>query len=178
VADSLRAGLDIRDRRLKKTPYIKYDSCFTGSDATQLIFARFGHNEAEALTIGNKLLQMNVFSHVSGKMPFLNSSNLYYRFNSDANSLKANVKHQERVRRAQTGPLVAPYAFMTQRFIDLFDAGQLLYFDGDWGQARQRFEAALGEHVDPVASNLLEFMRKHEFKAPDDWQGFRDLWKE
>ena len=55
-----------------------------------------------------------------------------------------------------------------------FDA----YINGDWETAKYHFESAKfslnsESKTETSLENLLKFMQKTDFKAPEDWQGFR-----
>ncbi len=82
LAARLRRILDIRDRRYG-FPAKTYRRCFVGSEAVQrLIEENIAADEADAVRIGNMLLNAGVFHHVQQAHGFKNEY-LFYRFASD-----------------------------------------------------------------------------------------------
>ena len=74
--------LDIRDRTYG-IPSKTYAMCFVGSEAVDaLLREEIANDEADALRIGNMMLNAGVFHHVQRAHPFENKY-LFYRFASD-----------------------------------------------------------------------------------------------
>jgi len=85
LEDLTRRVRELFDRqdRTYGIPPKKYKSCFVGSEAVAtLIAARIAGDEADALHIGNLLLEAGVFHHVQQAHPFENKY-LFYRFAED-----------------------------------------------------------------------------------------------
>jgi len=84
----VRDIFDIQDRTYGIPPK-KYKTCFVGSEAVAaLIDAGIAGDEADALHIGNLLLEAGVFHHVQQAHPFENKY-LFYRFAEDEDHGKA-----------------------------------------------------------------------------------------
>lgn len=82
LAARVRGLLDIQDRRYGFPPRT-YAKCFVGSEAVQkLIDAQMASDEADAVRLGNLLLNAGVFHHVQRAHPFENDY-LFYRFAAD-----------------------------------------------------------------------------------------------
>lgn len=58
-----------------------------------------------------------------------------------------------------------------------WDKGMIAYIKGDWKTASKHFELVydLSDKTDGPAHQLLQWMRSQKLKAPEDWQGFRNL---
>jgi pyruvate/2-oxoglutarate dehydrogenase complex dihydrolipoamide dehydrogenase (E3) component len=83
--------LDIRDRTYGLPPKT-YAMCFVGSEAVEtLLREEIANDEADALRIGNMMLNAGVFHHVQQAHPFENKY-LFYRFASDEDHGKAARK--------------------------------------------------------------------------------------
>jgi len=66
----------------------------------------------------------------------------------------------------------------TPAFFQMFNMGYQNYSQGEWGPARRRLMDAVKQlgFNDGPSSALLEFMEKpHDFVAPPNWEGIRDL---
>ena len=82
LTNQVRGILDIQDRTYGIPPK-KYESCFVGSEAVAaLIREEIANDEADALRIGNMMLNEGVFHHVQHAHLFENKY-LFYRFTSD-----------------------------------------------------------------------------------------------
>ena len=76
-------------------------------------------------------------------------------------------------------------AHINDAFIEEFAKGVNKYITGDWPTAKGHFEKSneiMIENAltyessgDGPSQTLLKYMGSHEFKAPDNWQGFRPL---
>lgn len=77
VAEQLSANLLVKDRQYRMKTY---KNAFLGTDAVSFLTS-MGHakTEAEALDIGNKLMEMGFFKHVT-KDHKLKNEGLFYRF--------------------------------------------------------------------------------------------------
>jgi len=61
-------------------------------------------------------------------------------------------------------------------FYNNFEEGLSHYIDGEWDEASSYlFRALYLENNDGPTKTILEYMRKLNFKAPDDWDGYRVL---
>ena len=65
----------------------------------------------------------------------------------------------------------------TQAFFDTFNDGFTLYQRGDWDLARKvlRTVSMLKKMPDLPSENLIKVMEANDFKAPDDWPGYRQF---
>ena len=64
----------------------------------------------------------------------------------------------------------------TQAYRENYAHAVQKYLDGNWGDARDEINICLQEcPEDGPASVLLEVMEKHDFVAPKDWRGYREL---
>jgi pyruvate/2-oxoglutarate dehydrogenase complex dihydrolipoamide dehydrogenase (E3) component len=82
LTNHVKGILDIQDRTYGIPPK-KYAMCFVGSEAVEtLVRAEIANDEADALRIGNMMLNAGVFHHVQHAHPFENKY-LFYRFTSD-----------------------------------------------------------------------------------------------
>lgn len=63
----------------------------------------------------------------------------------------------------------------TQAFFDTFNDGFTLYARGDWDLARKVLKTVpmLKKMPDLPSENLIKVMAEHDFKAPEDWPGYR-----
>lgn len=78
----VRSVLDIRDRRYGIPPKT-YPKCFVGSEAVEKFVGEgIAGDAADAVRIGNMMLNAGVFHHVLDAHPFENK-NLFYRFTAD-----------------------------------------------------------------------------------------------
>jgi hypothetical protein len=78
----VRSVLDIRDRKYGIPPKT-YPKCFVGSEAVEkLVREGIAGDTADAVRIGNMMLNAGVFHHVLDVHPFENK-NLFYRFTAD-----------------------------------------------------------------------------------------------
>ena len=74
-------------------------------------------------------------------------------------------------------------AHVKDNFSILFEEGIKVYLEGDWTAARDHLEQAnklMAETTpqldgDGPCLTLLSYMEARNWKAPDDWQGFRPL---
>ena len=83
----LRGAVSVQDRRSGLT---KYRACFVGSEAAAwlrewLRHAGFTHSAADAVTLGNQLMDTGLFVHVT-KDHIFKDRDLYYRFMDDPDS--------------------------------------------------------------------------------------------
>jgi len=65
----------------------------------------------------------------------------------------------------------------TQEFFDAFNSGFKDYIEGRWDNAKiklERIEEIRGAPDGPTLS-LRRIMHEHNFKAPADWEGWREL---
>ncbi|WP_372680957.1 FAD-containing oxidoreductase, partial [Desulfosarcina sp.] len=82
LTQHVKGILDIRDRTYGLPPKT-YAMCFVGSEAVDaLLREEIANDEADALRIGNMMLNAGVFHHVQRAHPFENKY-LFYRFASD-----------------------------------------------------------------------------------------------
>ena len=82
LTNQVKGFLDIQDRTYGIPPK-KYAMCFVGSEAVEtLVREGIANDEADALRIGNMMLNAGVFHHVQQAHPFENKY-LFYRFASD-----------------------------------------------------------------------------------------------
>jgi hypothetical protein len=82
LGERLRSLVDIRDRRYGFPPRT-YVNCFLGSNAVQaLIDESAAVDAADAVRLGNMLLDAGVFHHVLKEHPFKDDA-LFYRFAAD-----------------------------------------------------------------------------------------------
>eukprot|EP00667_Euglena_gracilis_P009300 EG_transcript_9444 len=78
---ALRGGVPVKDRRCGLRTY---PSSFLGSDAVAALQSSLGCSEAEALRVGNALINAGLIEHC-GNDHVLQNRRLYYRFVEDAN---------------------------------------------------------------------------------------------
>lgn len=66
----------------------------------------------------------------------------------------------------------------SQQFREQYRKAYNLYIKGDWPEAKVQFEATkklVKEAPDPLSDNHLKTMAEYNFKAPKDWQGWREI---
>lgn len=65
----------------------------------------------------------------------------------------------------------------TQEFYEVFSEGFKHYTDGKWQEARQILEEveSIRGSPDGPSLTLLSIMEEHNFRAPADWEGWREL---
>lgn len=65
----------------------------------------------------------------------------------------------------------------SEKFYEVYNAGFQDYTDGNWEDARTKLEQMedIRGSPDGPSLSLLTVMRAHNFKAPADWEGWRDL---
>ncbi|MFN2355162.1 MAG: FAD-containing oxidoreductase [Desulfopila sp.] len=91
---SLREIVDLRQRKYGLPPK-SYDNCFIGSEAvTKMIEAGLAADEADALRLGNIMLQAGIFHHVHRDHIFKNE-HLFYRFATDEDHGRLPKKTKE-----------------------------------------------------------------------------------
>lgn len=80
IADDLRQNVEIKNR----TYHFKtYPQCFLGSDAVKFFCTqKYAETVEDAVTVGEGLLQLGVFHHVTKDHGFKNED-LFYRFAED-----------------------------------------------------------------------------------------------
>ncbi|NOX98143.1 MAG: FAD-containing oxidoreductase [Verrucomicrobia bacterium] len=83
LTENIRAALEVKDRD-HGFPKQTYPMCFVGNEAVDAMVAEgIATDAADAVRIGNVLLNAGVFSHVLKEHSFKNEK-LFYRFASDA----------------------------------------------------------------------------------------------
>ena len=60
-------------------------------------------------------------------------------------------------------------------FKDKFQSGFDNYILGNWEISKTTFEGILSSCNDTPSEVLLNFIQKYNYKAPDDWKGYREL---
>ena len=62
-----------------------------------------------------------------------------------------------------------------QVFFDIFQEGFRKFIHGEWKKARNILKQveAIKRSYDGPTKLIVDFMEKHNFEAPADWQGFR-----
>ena len=91
LTKQVKGIVDIQDRTYGIPPKT-YAMCFVGSEAVDaLLREEIANDEADALRIGNMMLNAGVFNHVQQAHPFENKY-LFYRFTSDEDHGKAARK--------------------------------------------------------------------------------------
>lgn len=65
----------------------------------------------------------------------------------------------------------------SEKFYEVYNSGFKDYIDGNWEDARAKLEKVeeIRGSIDGPSLSLLGVMRGHNFKAPADWEGWRDL---
>jgi hypothetical protein len=79
--------------------------------------------------------------------------------------------------------MIALRAHITPAFLDIFQEGLNAYIAGNWPEAKKSFDIANqmmtemvpGREGDGPCLTLLEYMEERNWKAPDDWAGYRPL---
>ena len=74
-------------------------------------------------------------------------------------------------------------AHVSPEFLATFKSGIGMYLEGDWSSGRQHLEKAdkmMAELApalggDGPCRTLLDYMEERDWKAPEDWMGFRPL---
>jgi len=65
---------------------------------------------------------------------------------------------------------------LPQNFLNDFSGAVSHYLAGDWPKAQEELESLLEKKPkDGPSLSLLKVLEKHNFKAPNDWRGFREL---
>lgn len=81
LVQAMRKAVNVRDRSCGFFGLRVHRQCFLGSDAVQwLLEERLVKTEAEALNLGNRLMQVGLIEHVTGNQPFKNQNQIFYRF--------------------------------------------------------------------------------------------------
>lgn len=65
----------------------------------------------------------------------------------------------------------------TQAFFDTFNDGFRMYAEGNWNLSKKILKSVqmLKKMPDLPSESLIKVMAEHDFKAPDDWPGYRDF---
>ena len=65
----------------------------------------------------------------------------------------------------------------SEKFYKVFNSGLQDYFDGNWSDAKQKLETMeeIRGRPDGPSLCLLRVMQEHNFRAPADWEGWREL---
>jgi len=63
----------------------------------------------------------------------------------------------------------------TQAFFDTFSDGFRMYIEGNWHLANKILKSVhmLKKMPDGPSESLMKVMKEHDFKAPEDWPGYR-----
>ena len=63
----------------------------------------------------------------------------------------------------------------TQAFFDTFNDGFRMYIEGNWNLANKILKSVqmLKKMPDGPSESLMKVMKEHDFKAPEDWPGYR-----
>mmetsp|Transcript_8429 Transcript_8429/g.25324 ORF Transcript_8429/g.25324 Transcript_8429/m.25324 type:complete len:519 (+) Transcript_8429:306-1862(+) len=158
IVEEMRFHLSIRDRRRGVKVYKR---CFVGKDAVALFLTKvIASNVAEALSVGQALLEGGFFCHVKNERPFENSTQLY-RFADDW-SLDDDLEMDVMVERAQTEIGVSTIRSMG-KFYKGFSGRDLLLWIEDSGFVKDQDEALdvaqywldIGILYDPSGENEL-----------------------
>ncbi|MBF2056152.1 MAG: hypothetical protein IGQ45_02780 [Cyanobacterium sp. T60_A2020_053] len=72
-------GLEIKNRHYR---LVTYDQCFIGSEAVKWMQNRYGISKAEAINIGQQLIDAKIIHHVTDNHNF-KDGDLFYRFYVD-----------------------------------------------------------------------------------------------
>lgn len=72
-------GVVIQDRKYHA---VTYPACFTGEEAVAWLMGAEGLTHNEAMTLGQRLMDLHVFHHVTNEHPF-QDGHFYYRFYED-----------------------------------------------------------------------------------------------
>ena len=66
--------------------------------------------------------------------------------------------------------------FHSPQFNEIFGKAVKSYINGEWEKAKEGLDEGLSiKPRDGPSQTLLEVMGDHGFKAPYDWEGFREL---
>lgn len=80
VAEQMQMNLTIKDRTFRMKTY---KNCFVGSEAVDFLTRMaYAKNEADSITLGNRLMEMGILHHVTKDHAFKNEG-LFYRFATD-----------------------------------------------------------------------------------------------
>lgn len=80
IAEDLRKNIEVKDRTYR---FKTYSQCFVGSDAVQYLLSKnYAENVDDAISVGEGLLQLGIFHHVTKDHGFKNEE-LFYRFAED-----------------------------------------------------------------------------------------------
>jgi class 3 adenylate cyclase len=71
--------------------------------------------------------------------------------------------------------IVQLQAGISEHIVTSARTGLCEYVAGNWPDARKHFEEALKQGEDGPSTAVLEFMARHEYEPPADWDGVRDL---
>lgn len=84
VADRMRGkdGVDVRDRRHRLTVFAR---CFIGCEAVDWLVESEGLSRAEAVALGQRLLERGLFRHVRDEHDF-RDGHFFYRFRTAVTS--------------------------------------------------------------------------------------------
>ncbi|CAD7699825.1 unnamed protein product [Ostreobium quekettii] len=88
VSQEMRSGLQVKDRTHN---FKKYPACFTGKEAVAFFMAKkYAQTEEDAIKLGNCIMEMGVFEHVTRDHELKNEG-LFYRFSSQGASAEQEV---------------------------------------------------------------------------------------
>jgi len=77
VLVAIRNGVEVKKRR----HFLRsYDQCFVGAEATDWLVDKFNVSRVQAVELGQKMLAMGFFEHVSDETRPFEDANEYYRF--------------------------------------------------------------------------------------------------
>ena len=93
--------LETKDRQYKLS---KYERCFIGSELVDWLLKHREVVEAEAIAIGQSLLEQGLINHVLNQHDFKNEF-LFYRFTEDIENLNHSPSHQSRLSLAEATEL-------------------------------------------------------------------------
>ena len=70
--------------------------------------------------------------------------------------------------------MIKPFS---QEFREQYKKAFNLYSRGNWKEAKYEFEYTkdLCNEADPLSDFHLKFMKEHDFKAPKDWLGWKEV---
>lgn len=71
--------------------YLRYKNCFVGSEAVEWIVNKFSFSRADAILVGQRLMDAGIIQHVTHSEPF-SDANYFYRFQEDEKSCVLNMK--------------------------------------------------------------------------------------
>lgn len=93
VAQEMLEKVEVKDR---SHHFKTYKNCFIGKEAVKfLVWSGRAANVAEAIALGNALMQRGIFGHVTNDHSFKNED-LFYRFNSDSIPQKGGISSSVR----------------------------------------------------------------------------------